>query len=135
LDISGHLLLATSQGPLDVLGTIGDNLGYQELLKDTTEMDVAEGLRVRVLNLDKYIEIKEKLAREKDRSVLAVLRRTLEEKMSRRFPPNKKEERRPRKTLSTLQGHQSGRQGSEGRPKTTLASKLSPGPRFSTSSP
>jgi hypothetical protein len=80
LDISGHLLLATSEGALDVLGSIGDDLGYEELLKHTVKMEVAKGLRVRVLNLDKYIEIKEKLARDKDRAVLPVLRQTLEEK-------------------------------------------------------
>jgi len=30
LHTSGHLLLATSEGPLDVLGTIGDDFGYDE---------------------------------------------------------------------------------------------------------
>jgi predicted nucleotidyltransferase len=73
LDTSGHLLLATSEGPLDVLG-------YDDLLDHTVEMEVSRGVRVRILNLDKYVEIKEKLNREKDRAVLPVLRRTLEEK-------------------------------------------------------
>jgi len=35
---------------------------------------------VRVLKLAKYIEVKEKLGREKDKAILPILRRTLEEK-------------------------------------------------------
>jgi predicted nucleotidyltransferase len=83
LDTSGHLLLATSEGPLDVLGTIGDDLGYEELLNQTVEMKVSAGLRVRILALDKYVEIKEMLNREKDRAQLPTLRRALEAKQKR----------------------------------------------------
>jgi hypothetical protein len=96
LDISGHLLLATSKGPLDVLGTIGDDLGYDELLKHTTEMEVAKDLHVRVLNLDKYIEIKEKLGRDKDRAVLPVLRRALEAKRNPQPPARGQRKKRPK---------------------------------------
>jgi predicted nucleotidyltransferase len=98
LDISGHLLLTTSKGPLDVLGTIGDDLGYDELLKHITEMEVAKGLHVKVLNLDKYVEIKEKLNREKDRAVLPVLRQALEARRKRQSPSRGQRKKRPKKS-------------------------------------
>jgi hypothetical protein len=46
-------------------------------------MDIGEGLRVRVLNLEKIIALKEELAGEKDLAVLPILRRTLEQKQGR----------------------------------------------------
>jgi len=42
-------------------------------------MDVGEGVLVKVLDLETLIAIKEELGGEKDRAVLPVLRRTLEE--------------------------------------------------------
>ena len=42
-------------------------------------MDVGEGILVRALDLEALIAIKEELGGEKDRAVLPVLRRTLEE--------------------------------------------------------
>jgi predicted nucleotidyltransferase len=80
LDTSGHILLTTSAGHLDVLGTIGDNLGYRELLKYAVQLEIEPGLSLNILRLEKNIEIKEKLARDVDRAVLPVLRRTLEER-------------------------------------------------------
>jgi len=80
LDISGHLLLATSEGPLDILGTIGEELGYDELKTDSVSVVIGQGLRVRVLKLNKYIEVKEKLGREKDKAILPILRGLVEEK-------------------------------------------------------
>ncbi len=77
---TGHLNLITRYGPLDLLGTIGRDLGYQDLLPHSSEMDVGGGTRIRVLNLEKLIAIKEELGGEKDRAMLPVLRRTLEEK-------------------------------------------------------
>jgi predicted nucleotidyltransferase len=78
-----HVNLMTSYGPLDLLGTIGSNLAYEDLLPRSVELDVAEGLRIRVLDLETLIAIKEELAGEKDRAVLPTLRRTLEEKRKR----------------------------------------------------
>ncbi len=75
---SGHLNLLTSYGPLDLLGTIGRNLGYLELLPHSKELDIGEGLRVRVLDLETIIAIKEELGSEKDRATLPVLRQTLD---------------------------------------------------------
>jgi predicted nucleotidyltransferase len=77
---TGHLNLITRYGPLDLLGTIGRDLGYQDLIPHSVELDISEGLRIRVLDLETLIAIKEELGGEKDRAVLPILRRTLEEK-------------------------------------------------------
>ncbi len=70
----------TSAGPLDVLGTITGDLGYGDLLPHTIELQVDEGLRVRMLDLETLIATKEATGRDKDKAVLPILRRTLEEK-------------------------------------------------------
>jgi len=77
---SSHLNLITRYGPLDLLGTIGRDLGYQELIPHSVEFDIGEGLRIRVLDLETLIAIKEELAGDKDRAVLPIRRRTLEER-------------------------------------------------------
>jgi predicted nucleotidyltransferase len=70
-------------GPLDVLGTIGRGLTYEDLLPHTVEMEIGDGVRVRALDLATIIAVKEQLATEKDLAVLPLLRRTLEEKQRR----------------------------------------------------
>jgi predicted nucleotidyltransferase len=75
----GHLNLLTRYGPIDLLATIGQNLGFSDLLLHSDEMDIGEGIRVRVLNLETLISIKEQLASEKDVAMLPVLRQTLRE--------------------------------------------------------
>jgi hypothetical protein len=50
------------------------------LVPHSVELDISEGLRIRVLDLETLIAIKEELGGEKDRAVLPILRRTLEEK-------------------------------------------------------
>ncbi len=76
----GHLNLLTRYGPLDVLGTVGSGLAYGDLLPRSHYMDIGGGVAIRVLDLEILIEIKESLSGEKDRAVLPILRRTLEEK-------------------------------------------------------
>ena len=76
----GHRLLMTTFGPLDLLGAIGQGKGYMELLDQTVEMEVGSSLNVRVLDLATLIKVKEEVGHAKDRAVLAILRRTLEEK-------------------------------------------------------
>ena len=80
LSSTGHHNLITNCGPLDVLGTIGRGLGYEDLLPHTTEMDIGGGARVRVLDLATIVALKVELAGEKDLAVLPILRRTLEQK-------------------------------------------------------
>ena len=72
-----HLNLITRYGYIDLLGFIGDGLKYPELLPASSEMDIGDGLRIRVLNLEMIIAIKEKLATEKLLAALPVLRSTL----------------------------------------------------------
>jgi predicted nucleotidyltransferase len=73
----GHLNLLTHYGPVDLLATIGDNLSYADLLPLSDEMEIGEGIRVRVLKLETLISIKEQLASDKDLAALPILRQTL----------------------------------------------------------
>jgi len=75
---TGHQNLLTRYGPLDLQREIGNGLGYEELVPRSTEILVAEGVGVRVLNLETLIEVKEQLNGEKDRAMLPILRSTLE---------------------------------------------------------
>jgi hypothetical protein len=50
---SGPLAVVTRYGPLDVLGTIGLGLAYEELLPQTVSMDIGGGTAVRVLDLER----------------------------------------------------------------------------------
>lgn len=81
---AGHNLLTTRFGPLDLPGSIGNARGYRDLLPHAHSTDVGDGTTVRVLDLATLIAVKEEVAGEKDRAVLPILRRTLEE--SRRKP-------------------------------------------------
>jgi hypothetical protein len=76
----GHLNLLTRFGPLDVLGSIGRGLGYEDLLPDTAVLDIGSSTTIRVLTLEKLIELKQELGGEKDRAMLPILRRTLRER-------------------------------------------------------
>lgn len=69
----------TRFGPLDLLGTIGRDRGYEELIEHTTALLVS-GLHVRVLNMETLIQLKEEVGHEKDKAVAPILKRTLEEK-------------------------------------------------------
>ena len=79
----GHQLLATTHGDLDCLGTVGEGQTYEDLLGRAPEMNVGEGLSVRVIDLPTLIELKERAGRPKDLAVLPVLRATLEESLRR----------------------------------------------------
>lgn len=87
LESPGHQNLVTRYGPLDFLGTIGRGLSYADLIPNSAEKDVGEGLRVRVLDLETLIAIKAELGSEKDRAVLPILRRTLEERKKLGYTP------------------------------------------------
>jgi predicted nucleotidyltransferase len=77
---AGHQNLLTKYGPLDLLGSIGSDMSYEDLLPHSTEMLIAEGISARVLNLETLIELKEQLGGEKDRAMLPILRGLLERK-------------------------------------------------------
>jgi hypothetical protein len=78
-----RLNLVCQYGPVDLLGTIGKDLSYEELLPHMTWMNAGEGIQIRVLSLEKLIEIKEELRGEKDLAVLPILRQTLKESRQR----------------------------------------------------
>jgi predicted nucleotidyltransferase len=73
----------TRFGPLDLLGTIGKGDDYTRLLEETLELEIGEGLKVRVLSLEGIVRTKEETGQEKDKAVLPVLRRVLQEKSKR----------------------------------------------------
>jgi len=75
----GHNLMSTKFGPVDLLGTIGSGHTFETLLPDASEQSLGD-LNIRVLSLAALIRIKEETARDKDRAVLAILRRALAEK-------------------------------------------------------
>jgi len=70
LAAGGHVNLLTRYGPIDLLATIGQNLNFSDLLPHSNEMDIGDGIRVRVLNLETLISVKEQLASEKDVAML-----------------------------------------------------------------
>lgn len=80
LSSPGHQLLTTRFGPLDLLGEIGAGRKYEDLVLESAVVQAGEGLTVRVLDLESLLKIKEELAQEKDRAIIPILRRTLEQK-------------------------------------------------------
>jgi hypothetical protein len=80
LSSAGHQLLMTRFGPLDVLGLIGAGREYADLAPHAVDMQIGEGLTVRILDLETLIRTKQETAGEKDLAVLAILRRVMEEK-------------------------------------------------------
>jgi len=76
LAAGGHHLLATSSGPLDVLGHLGEGWTFDTLLSRSDMMRVAD-FEVRVLDLAALVEAKEHAGRDKDLAMLPVLRETL----------------------------------------------------------
>lgn len=80
---AGHQLLMTRYGPLDLSGAIGAGRDYGALLPRTVLLRIGPRLRVRLLDLEALIEIKEETGAAKDKAVLPLLRRTLEERRKR----------------------------------------------------
>jgi hypothetical protein len=79
LSSAGHQLLMTKVGPLDLLGTIGVGHSYNDLLQHTIELEVSD-LRLRILDLETLIKVKKETISEKDKVIIPILQRTLEEK-------------------------------------------------------
>jgi predicted nucleotidyltransferase len=83
LETRGHKLTMTKLGALDVLGSVNEDLTYDELLPWAQEVQLRE-VRFKVLTLPKLIELKRSLGRPKDLAVLAVLESTLKATVSGR---------------------------------------------------
>ena len=83
LTLPGHHLLMTNAGPLDLLGTIGDSEDYNDLLKDTEVIEIS-GKKILLQSLESLIKIKQFLGAEKDKAMMPLLLRILEEKKRRK---------------------------------------------------
>jgi len=83
LATKGHKLAISDAGAIDILGSINDGLVFEDLLPHTVRMDLA-GLEVKVLRLEKLIELKRELGRPKDLAALPVLEATLLEQQKRK---------------------------------------------------
>jgi hypothetical protein len=68
----GHSLFATKLGQLDVLGTIEEGSGYEELLPEAVTVDVA-GHPMRVLSLEAIVRLKRSSTEPKDKLRLPIL--------------------------------------------------------------
>ena len=68
----GHLLLITRAGPLDILGFIGENQRYEDLVDTSTEFRMSLGA-LRVLDLDELIAEKKRMGRSRDRAAVELL--------------------------------------------------------------
>jgi hypothetical protein len=75
LQSTGHKLLMTKFGVVDVLASLGE-LEYEHLLPDSPALAIQD-MQVRVLSLERLIDVKQKAGREKDLAVLPLLRATL----------------------------------------------------------
>lgn len=75
---TGHLLLVTDQGPLDVLCEV-QSQGYDELMGATESVRLGNELTAQIVTLEKLIELKEGAGRPKDQQALPILRATLAE--------------------------------------------------------
>ena len=76
----GHQLLMTRLGPLDVLGMIGANHAYEDLIGDAELMQLAPDLSVQVISLPLLIQTKVEVGQPKDQAILDILRETLRSK-------------------------------------------------------
>jgi len=79
LECGGPSLFTTKHGALDLLGNLGEGRDFEALLPRTTELTVNPHLRVRILDLETLIAVKERTGRPKDMAALPVLRQTLAE--------------------------------------------------------
>ncbi len=75
---SGHMLLSTQFGPMDILGAIEKGLGYDELINHVIEIEF-HGFKVHVLDLETLIELKKESSRPEDRHRLSILESTLKQ--------------------------------------------------------
>ena len=77
---TGHHLLITKSGPLDLLGKIGNSHTYSDLLPFTVDLKVSK-LHVSILELETLIKVKKETVTEKDKIIIPILERTLDEKL------------------------------------------------------
>lgn len=81
LDSSGHHLLATRYGPLDVLGSIGENSDFNTLQSHVETICLDDGVELNILNLETLIKEKEITKRDKDVGMLNILHAMLKKEL------------------------------------------------------
>jgi len=82
---TGHQLLQTRFGDLDLLGAIEDDLDYDALLP-FTRVVAYHGHDLRLLSLDKLVELKRRSTRDKDRARQPLLEAALQAERARSKP-------------------------------------------------
>ena len=73
----------TDAGDLDCLGTPSGTSGYADLLKNATEEDFGDGMRILVTSLDDLLRMKRAAGRPKDRIAIEILTAVKEERERR----------------------------------------------------
>ena len=73
-----NFTLITTLGALDLLGEIVGGGGYEQLLPETIEIEIA-GVNPRCLNLERLIKVKRAAGRPKDLETIAELQQILDE--------------------------------------------------------
>ena len=79
----GRLLLETRLGVLDVLGSVEDETTYDDLVPHSDLVDLG-GFEVRVLSLERLLELKRKMGRPKDKLMVLEIEATLDEQRKAR---------------------------------------------------
>jgi hypothetical protein len=69
----------TIAGAVDCLGTPSGTEGYRDLSRNASEVDLGEGLRIRIVSVDDLIRMKKSAARAKDIGELKILAAIKEE--------------------------------------------------------
>jgi len=75
---TGHMLLSTQYGPMDILGAIEKGLGYDELIHNINKIEF-HGFEMHVLDLKTLVELKRESKRPEDKQRLKILEETLEQ--------------------------------------------------------
>lgn len=81
LDSTGHHLLATKFGPLDVLGAIGESSDFITLNNHIEKIQLDNGIELKILDLETLIKEKEATKRDKDIGVLNILKAMVRKKL------------------------------------------------------
>jgi hypothetical protein len=69
-----HFTFSTDAGDLDVIGTPAGTSGYEQLVRDASEVELGDRLVVWITSLEALIRMKEAAGRPKDRLALETLR-------------------------------------------------------------
>lgn len=78
INTPGHHLLMTSEGPMDLLGSVTGKRGYEELLPHTVVISL-DDQEIRMVTLPMLITLKTETGRIKDKQALPILQQTLKE--------------------------------------------------------